>query len=143
MEPARVNNPSASASTPQDIRQKLEELARISKELDDNAKMQAAAPNFIAAEQLRKRVKELSEAQTQLITGLVNLHPDAEQRQQFSKLSNRLDELQASIKACKEIGALKELETEIDRVSGDYVFCFQTIVAELTGVPRPSGPILG
>lgn len=143
MEPARVNNPSASASTPQDNRQKVEELARISKELDANAKMQAAAANFIAAEQLRKRVKELSEAQNQLITSLVNQHPDAEQRERFGQLSNRLDELQASIKACKEFEALKALEAEIDQVTGEYVFCFQTIVADLTGVPRPSGPILG
>jgi hypothetical protein len=126
---------------PVDIRQKVEELARVSKDLEGNVKMQAHAANFTAAEQLRKRVSELTETQNQLMAELVELHPDKKKQQRFGDLHNAVEELKPQIKACKEIEELRRLEKSLEQTVEDYVHCFQTIVAELMGAPPPQGPV--
>lgn len=47
------------------MRKKLEELAAVTKDLDGNLKMLSRAANIVAAEQLKKRVTELTDAQNQ------------------------------------------------------------------------------
>lgn len=136
-----MSNQPAPASTPETIRKKLEELARVSKELEANVKLQAGAANIVAAEQLRKRVTELTETQNTMMIELVNLHPDPESRARFAELTRAIDTFQAEIKACKEMSELRRLESEMEKGVEDYVLCFQTIVAELMGGTPPSEPM--
>lgn len=135
------NQQPAPISSPEDIRKKLEELAKVSKELEANVKLQAGAANITAAEQLRKRVTELSETQNRLMNELVSLHPQKESRERFFQLSRAIDSFQVEIKACKEMEELRRLEREMEKGVEDFVLCFQTIVAELMGGTPPSEPI--
>ncbi len=136
-----MSNQPAPASTPEVIRKKLEELARVSKELEANVKLQAGAANIVAAEQLRKRVTELTETQNTMMNELVSLHPDQESRARFAQLTKAIDTFQSEIKACKEMSELRRLEGEMERGVEDYVLCFQTIVAELMGGTPPTEPM--
>lgn len=124
-----------------EVRKKLEELAAVTKELDANAKMQQKAANIVAAEQLKKKVSELSESQSRLMAELVNWHPDKERRDQYFDLARTVDELPAQIKACKEIEVLRELEKTIEQKTNDMIYCFQTIVADLMGGKPPDEPV--
>lgn len=127
---------------PAETRRLLEELARVNKDLDANARMQANAPNFVAAEQLRKRVRELDEARKQQMLAIVELHPDTARHQEYIKKSNAVDQCEADIKACKDAASVRQLGEDLDRVVGAYIHCFQSIVAELMGAPPPDKPIL-
>ena len=122
------------------MRKKLEELAAVTKDLDGNLKMLARAANIIAAEQLKKRVNELSEAQNQKMTDLVAMSPDPQDLKQFTQLSRDVDDLGAQIKACKEREVLRELEQKIDGTTGAQVELFQRVVAALMGVKPPGQP---
>lgn len=124
------------------VRGKLEELARVSKDLEANAKMQANAVNFVAAEQLRKRVRELTETQKNLMSDMVSLHPRKERQREYADKSSAVEGLEAGIKSCKEMPVLRQLEQELEKTVEEYVHCFQTIVAELMGAPPPESPIL-
>ena len=136
-----MSNQAAPGPNPKEIRHKLEELAGISKDLEGNIKMLASAPNFIAAEQLKKRVNELTLTQNRLMEDLVSKHPSQEKREEYAHLSRLVGELPAQIKACKEIDVLRQLEKEIEKTTDDLVYSFQTIVAELMGGPPPSSPV--
>lgn len=122
------------------MRKKLEELAAVTKDLDGNLKMLSRAANIIAAEQLKKRVNELSEAQNQKMTDLVAMSPDPQDLKQFTQLSRDVDDLGAQIKACKEREVLRELEQKIDGTTGAQVELFQRVVAALMGVKPPGEP---
>ena len=87
------------------MRKKLEELAAVTKDLDGNLKMLSKAANIIAAEQLKKRVTELTEAQNQKMTDLVALSPDPQDLKKFNQLSRDVDDLGAQIKAAASAGA--------------------------------------
>lgn len=121
----------------EDLRKRVEELARLSKDLESNVKMLAHAPNVIAAEQLKKRVKELGDAQKVQMVELVGLHSDAEKRKRYQHLAQQVEELENQIKACKDKEELGRLEKEINQTVEEYVQCFQGIVAELMGAPSP------
>ncbi len=119
------------------MRKKLEELAAVTKDLDGNLKMLSKAANIIAAEQLKKRVTELTDAQNQKMTDLVAMSPDPQDLKKFTQLSQDVDDLGAQIKACKEREVLRELEQKIDGTTGAQVELFQRVVARLMGVKEP------
>ncbi len=119
------------------MRKKLEELAAVTKDLDGNLKMLSRAANIVAAEQLKKRVTELTDAQNQKMAELVGFSPDPQDLKQFHQLAREVDELGAQIKACKEIEVLRELEKQIDETTSALVQLFQRVVAELMGVKPP------
>jgi hypothetical protein len=119
------------------VRKKLEELAAVTKDLDGNLKMLSKAANIIAAEQLKKRVTELTDAQNQKMTDLVAMSPDPQDLKKFTQLSQDVDDLGAQIKACKEREVLRELEQKIDGTTGAQVELFQRVVARLMGVKEP------
>jgi predicted nucleic acid-binding Zn-ribbon protein len=123
------------------VRGRLEELARVSKELENNAKMQAAAPNIVAVEQLKKRVTDLTEQQNKMMSELVDLHPDSAARDRYHQLSQSIDELQLQVKAAQAIGDLKQLEAAMESTVAQYVHHFQTMMSDLMGAPRPDAPI--
>lgn len=125
------------APDPQEVRKKLEELAAVTKDLDGNLKMLSKAANIIAAEQLKKRVTELTDAQNQKMAELVGLSPDPQNLKKLNELASKVDELGAQIKACKEIEVLRELEKNIDETTSALVELFQRVVAELMGVKPP------
>lgn len=122
------------------MRKKLEELAAVTKDLDGNLKMLSKAANIIAAEQLKKRVTELTDAQNQKMTELVALSPDPQDLKKFNQLSRDVDDLGAQIKACKEREVLRELEQKIDGTTGAQVELFQRVVARLMGLKAPGEP---
>ena len=125
------------APDPQDVRKKLEELAAVTKDLDGNLKMLSRAANIVAAEQLKKRVTELTEAQNQKMAELVGLSSDPQDPQELARLSREVDELGAQIKACKEIEVLRELEKKIEETTDALVQLFQRVVAQLMGLKPP------
>ena len=116
------------------MRKKLEELAAVTKDLDGNLKMLSRAANIVAAEQLKKRVTELTDAQNHKMAELVALSPDPQDLKRFNQFAGKVDELGAQIKACKEIEVLRELEKQIDETTSALVELFQRVVADLMGV---------
>ena len=119
------------------MRRKLEELAAVTKDLDGNLKMLSRAANIVAAEQLKKRVTELTDAQNQKMAELVGLSPDPQDPRELTRLSREVDELGAQIKACKEIEVLRELEKKIEETTDALVQLFQRVVAQLMGLKPP------
>jgi len=125
------------APDPQEVRRKLEELAAVTKDLDGNLKMLSRAANIIAAEQLKKRVVELTDSQNQKMVELVALSSDPQDPKDFTRYAREVDELGAQIKACKEIEVLRELEKKIDETTDALVQLFQRVVAQLMGLKPP------
>ncbi len=125
------------APDPQEVRKKLEELAAVTKDLDGNLKMLSKAANIIAAEQLKKRVTELTDAQNHKMAELVGFSPNPQDLKDFNRFAREVDELGAQIKACKEIEVLRELEKKIDDTTGAWVELFQRVVAQLMGAKPP------
>lgn len=119
------------------MRKKLEELAAVTKDLDGNLKMLSKAANMIAAEQLKKRVTELTDAQNQKMAELVGLSPDPQDLKKLNELASEVDELGAQIKACKERELLRDLEEQIGQTTSALVEHFQRVVAQLMGVKPP------
>jgi len=119
------------------VRRKLEELAAVTKDLDGNLKMLSRAANIIAAEQLKKRVVELTDSQNQKMVELVALSSDPQDPKDFTRYAREVDELGAQIKACKEIEVLRELEKKIDETTDALVQLFQRVVAQLMGLKPP------
>ncbi|MCA9792946.1 MAG: hypothetical protein KC910_14160 [Candidatus Eremiobacteraeota bacterium] len=103
--------------------------------------MANAAVNMIQAEQLRKRIDELTERQERLMDELVAMHPDPSVRDRFEALSSKIEELKIEIRGCNDMEDLKELEGKIESTVESWVHHFQIIVAGLMGAPPPSGPI--
>ena len=104
-------------------------------------KMRSNAANFVAAEQLQKRVAELTESMNRMMHNLVSMHPSQERQQEYFALTREVEELPAQIKACKEIEKLRELEKAIEDKTEAQIHCFQTIVAELMGGRPPEEPV--
>lgn len=127
----------------QDIVERLRKLAEVSKELEQNARMQAAAVNLVQAGELRRRVDELTKRQDALVMSIVERHPDADVRARFANLSHRIEEFRPQIKSCQDPQELKRLKQEIDASVEEWVHLFQKIVASLVGVAPPSGPVAG
>lgn len=127
----------------QDIVERLRKLAEVSKELEQNARMQAAAVNLVQAGELRRRVDELTKRQDALVMGIVERHPDPAVRARFAALSHKIEEFRPQIKACQDPKELQRLKEEIDASVEEWVHLFQKIVASLVGVAPPSGPVAG
>ena len=123
------------------VRARLEELAKVSRELENNAKMQAAAPNIVAVEQLKKRVTELTEQQNKMMSELVAMHEDPAARERYQALAQSVDELQIQVKGAQQIDELKRLEAEMKDKVDAYVLHFQTLMSDLMGAPRPDAPV--
>ena len=124
-----------------EIRQRIEQLATLSKELEIAAKLQANAPNIVAAEQFKRKVTELTESQGRMMRELVAMHPDPEAQQRYASLQQQVDEAQQKVRATRSMEDLKKLEASLDQLVSAYVHHFQTVVAELMGAPPPSGPV--
>ena len=125
------------------IFQRLEQLATLSKDLENNAKLQANAANIVAAEQFKKKVTELTEAQSKMMVELVAMHPDPAALERYNQLQQQLDEAQRNVKASKtkSMDELKELEAAVLKGASAYIHHFQTVVAQLMGAPPPSAPV--
>ena len=99
--------------------------------------MLSKAANIIAAEQLKKRVTELNEAQNQKMSELVGMSPDPQDLKKLNQLAHEVDELGAQIKACKEREVLRELEERIGQTTDALVEHFQRVIAKLMGAKPP------
>lgn len=126
-----------------DIVERLRKLAEVSKELEQNARMQAAAVNLVQAGELRRRVDELTKRQDALVLGIVERHPEPEMRSRFDRLTRQIEEFRPQIKSCQDSQELKRLKAEIDAAVEEWVHLFQKIVADLVGVAPPAGPVAG
>lgn len=125
----------------QEIRKSLETLAEVSRDLDRHTQLSKTATHPIQAQQVRKRINELSKKQSSLMSSLVDQHPKAETKAQFQKLSDELDKLRADIRACNDKEELAVFETQIEETVNKWVHQFQVIVSELTGVKPPAKPV--
>ena len=103
--------------------------------------MSKTAHHPIQAQQVRKRIDELSAQQSKLMRELVERHPNAETKTKFKTLSDKLDQLRTDIRACEDKETLTEYEEKIDESVNTWVHQFQVIVSELSGITPPSKPV--
>jgi chromosome segregation ATPase len=129
------------ASDGQGIRKTLETLAEVSRDLDRHTQLSKTANHPIQAQQVRKRIDELTAQQTSLMNELVEQHPSQETKTKFEKLTVELDQLRSDIRSCEDKDELAELEARIEELVNRWVHQFQVIVSELSGVKPPSKPI--
>lgn len=125
----------------EDVRKRIEALAGLSKDLENQAKLQSKAANVIAAEQYKRKVSELTEAQNKMMLELVSMHPDPAVLEKFRELQSSMESYQGKIRSTKLMTELRELEASLDSVVNQYVHHFQSAVAELMGAPPPAGPV--
>lgn len=123
------------------IRKELEELAEVSRDLDRHQKLSQSASHPIQAQQVRKRLDELTARQATLMEELVSRHPNGQTKAQFKKLGDELDQLRTDIRACEDKEQLAEYESQIEAKVDKWVHHFQIIVSELSGVAPPPGPV--
>lgn len=130
------------SQTPADeIRAKLGELAEVSRDLDRHTQLSKTANHPIQAQQVRKRIDELTAQQTSLMEHLVERHPNMITKQKFRTLTEELDGLRRDIRGCEDQEELEKLEVKIDEVVNRWVHQFQIIVSELSGIKPPPKPV--
>lgn len=124
---------------PQDseIKQALKELAEVSRDLDRHTQLSRSASHPVQAQQVRKRIDELTAQQANLMSSLVAKHPDQTRKEQFLKLEAKLDSLRSEIRGCEDKEELVELEAQIEATVDSWVHGFQVIVSELAGIKPP------
>ena len=93
----------------QEVRKSLETLAEVSRDLDRHTQLAKTATHPIQAQQVRKRIDELTNQQTSLMNDLVEKHPNLITKQKFKKLSEELEQLRRDIRACENKEELPEL----------------------------------
>lgn len=125
----------------QDIKASLEKLAEVSRDLDRHTQLARTATHPIQAQQVRKRIDELTAQQTSMMDKLVAQHPNLITKQKFKKLTDELDQLRADIRACDNKEELPALEAQIEDLVNRWVLQFQVIVSELSGVTPPTKPV--
>lgn len=126
-----------SDSQDSEIKEKLKELAEVSRDLDRHSQLSKSASHPIQAQQVRKRIDELTQQQTSLMKSLVDRHPDADKRAQYEQLGAQVEGLKEKIRGCEEKENLVELESQIESVVDAWIHCFQVICSELSGVKPP------
>ena len=119
------------------IRERLKELAEVSRDLDRHTQLSRAASHPIQAQQVRKRIDELTDRQNSLMNGLVSEHPSQERRDEFQKLGAKVDSLKEEIRGCEDKEKLAELDAQMGTVVDNWIHGFQVIVSELAGVKPP------
>lgn len=124
-----------------DVRERIKELAEVSRDLDRHTQLSRSASHPIQAQQVRKRIDELTAQQSSLMSALVAQHPDETRRVEFSKLSQKLDNLRDEIRGCEDQEQLIALEDQIETTVDHWVHGFQVIVSELAGVKPPDQAI--
>ena len=120
------------------IREKLKELAEVSRDLDRHSQMSKTASHPIQAQQVRKRIDELTEQQSSMMNALVDQHPNEERRSNFQKLGAQVETLKEEIRGCEDKEKLIELEGQIEAIVDSWILAFQVIVSELAGVQPPN-----
>ena len=125
----------------QDVRKSLETLAEVSRDLDRHTQLSKTATHPIQAQQVRKRIDELTAQQTSLMNELVDKHPNLITKQKFKKLTDDLEQLRRDIRACENKDELPELESQIEDMVNKWVHQFQVIVSQVSGVTPPPKPI--
>ncbi|MGM9997790.1 MAG: hypothetical protein ACI38Q_00070 [Candidatus Bruticola sp.] len=138
-----VTGQSGSTNGNEDVFAQLRRLAEISHQIEQHARMQASAYNFVQAGEIKRRIDELTENQNRLIMDIVGRHPDSGVRDRFVKLAHKIDDYRPQIKSCEDPEELKKLRKEIDEAVDDWIYQFQTIVSEIVGVKPPDQPIQG
>lgn len=120
------------------IREKLKELAEVSRDLDRHSQMSKSASHPVQAQQVRKRIDELTAQQSSLMNALVEQHPNEERKANFHKLGAQVESLKEEIRGCEDKEKLVELEAQIEGIVDTWVHSFQVIVSELAGVQPPN-----
>ncbi|MEW6283576.1 MAG: hypothetical protein AB1758_33505 [Candidatus Eremiobacterota bacterium] len=123
------------------ILNKVKLLASVSTELEQNSRMLGSASNLVMAEQLKRKVDELTTRQDRLVREIAGWHPDPAVRDGFLAQTRAVDEFRPRIKACKTHDELAALQAEMDRAVDEWVHQFQTIVAHLMGAPPPPSAV--
>jgi capsid protein len=124
-----------------DIKEELKSLAEVSRDLDRHTQLAKTASHPIQAQQVRKRIDELTVKQTGLMNQLVERHPNMITKQKFEKLTIELEQLRADIRACEDKEELAELDGQIEETVNRWVHQFQVIVSEVSGVKPPPKPV--
>lgn len=124
-----------------EVRKTLETLAEVSRDLDRHTQLSKTATHPIQAQQVRKRIDELTVQQTSLMDNLVAKHPNSETKSKFQKLTEELDQLRVDIRGCSDKEELAVLEEKIDEQVNRWVHHFQIIVSELSGIQPPAKPV--
>lgn len=123
------------------VRPELEELAEVSRDLDRHQTLAQTASHPIQAQQVRKRIDELSARQSTLMADLVARHPNEATKSKFQSLSDELEQLRTSIRNCEDKEELAQFESQIEELVDKWVHQFQIIVSEISGIAPPPGPV--
>lgn len=115
----------------------LRQLAEISRSIEQHTRMQAAATNFVQAGEIKRRIDELTAKQDRLVMTIVGNHPDPQVREDFRRLSKKIDDYRPRIKSCEDKEELKQLKDELDQTVEDWIYQFQVIVSSIMGVAPP------
>lgn len=120
-----------------EIRERLKMLAEVSLDLDRHSQLSKTASHPIQAQQVRKRIDELTKQQASIMNGLVAEHPSEEKRANFHELGAKLESLTHEIRGCEDKERLVDLEGQIEATVDSWVHAFQVIASELSGVKPP------
>lgn len=120
------------------IREQLKQLAEISRDLDRHSQMSKTASHPVQAQQVRKRIDELTEQQSSMMNALVDKHPDDTKKSNFRDLGAKVESLKEEIRGCEDKEKLVEFEAQIESTVDSWIHAFQVIVSELAGVQPPS-----
>ncbi len=123
------------------IREKLKELSEVSRDLDRHSQMSKTASHPVQAQQVRKRIDELTEQQNAMMNDLVARHSSEEKKSHYQGLGAKVDALKEEIRGCEDKERLAELEGQIESTVDDWIHAFQVIVSELAGVQPPSSAV--
>lgn len=136
-----ANNPSRPLGKDSDIFAQLRKLADVSHSIEQHARMQATAYNFVQAGEIKRRIDELTETQNRLVMAIVDRHPDEATRENFKALSRKIEDYRPKIRACEDKEELVKLKNEVDEAVQDWVYQFQVIVSSIVGLNPPAEAI--
>lgn len=123
------------------IREKLKELSEVSRDLDRHSQMSKTASHPVQAQQVRKRIDELTEQQNGMMNQLVSQHPSPERQAHYQQLGAKVETLKEEIRGCEDKERLADLEAQIESTVDDWIHAFQVIVSELAGVQPPGSAV--
>jgi len=127
----------ASQTNREAIKDKVRELANLSRDLENLTRQMGAAVSTVQVGFLQERVDQLSATQRKLIEEIAASCPDAELQTRFSGLDRRLESVRKQVKESKKADELEQLKAEIDPLVEQWAELFQELVIVTISPPNP------
>ncbi len=118
----------ANSPTREAIKEKVRELANLSRDLEVLTRQLGAASSTVQVGFLKERVDQLTATQRKLIGEIAVCCPDLELKAEFEGLDTRLETVRQLVKDCKDGEELETLRQEIDPLVERWADTFQRLV---------------